>query len=85
MVLIFIILLLVLLKLLLVFIWVIRLLLLIYNFGMRGSDVDVILIDSFIAVIIEFAYIIGFKNMGFISIESSIAIMEGFVYSRNLV
>lgn len=36
---------------------------------MRGSDVDVILIGSFIAVIIEFAYIIGFKNMGFISIE----------------
>lgn len=52
---------------------------------MRGSDVDVILIGSFIAVIIEFAYIIGFKNMSFISIESSIAIMEGFVYSRNLV
>ena len=52
---------------------------------MRGSDVDVILIGSFIAVIIEFAYIIGFKNMGFISIESSIAIMDGFVYSRNLV
>lgn len=52
---------------------------------MRGSDVDVILIGSFIAVIIEFAYIIGFKNMDFISIESSIAIMEGFVYSRNLV
>lgn len=52
---------------------------------MRGSDVDVILIGSFIAVIIEFAYIIGFKNMGFISIKSSIAIMDGFVYSRNLV
>lgn len=51
---------------------------------MRGSDVDVILIGSFIAVIIEFAYIIGFKNMGFISIESSI-IMDGFVHSRNLV
>lgn len=48
---------------------------------MRGSDVDVILIGSFIAVIIEFAYIIGFKNMGFISI----AIMDGFVHSRNLV
>lgn len=55
------------------------------NFGIRGSDVDVILIGSFIAVIIEFAYIIGFKNMGFISIESSIAIMDGFVHSRNLV
>lgn len=52
---------------------------------MRESDVDVILIGSFIAVIIEFAYIIGFKNMGFISIKSSIAIMEGFVHSRNLV
>lgn len=64
---------------------------------MRGSDVDVILIGSFIAVIIEFAYIIGFKNMGFISIKSSIAIkssisikssiaiMDGFVHSRNLV
>lgn len=51
---------------------------------MRVPDVDVILIGSFIAVI-EFAYIIGFKNMGFISIESSIAIMDGFVYSRNLV
>lgn len=52
---------------------------------MRGSDVDVILIGSFIAVIIEFAYIIGFKNMGFISIKSSIAIMDGFVHSRNLM
>lgn len=52
---------------------------------MRGSDVYVILIGSFIAVIIEFAYIIGFKNMGFISIESFIAIMDGFVHSRNLV
>lgn len=52
---------------------------------MRGSDVDVILIGSFIAVIIEFAYIIGFKNMGFISIESFIVIMDGFVHSRNLV
>lgn len=52
---------------------------------MRGSDVDVILIGSFIAVIIEFAYIISFKNMGFISIKSSIAIMDGFVHGRNLV
>ena len=52
---------------------------------MRGSDVDVILIGSFISVIIEFAYIIGFKNMGFISIKSSIAIMDGFVHGRNLV
>lgn len=52
---------------------------------MRWSDVDVILIGSFIAVIIEFAYIIDFKNMGFISVESSIAIMDGFVHSRNLV
>lgn len=52
---------------------------------MRGPDVDVILIGSFIAVIIEFTYIIGFKNMGFISIESSIAIMDGFVHGRNLV
>lgn len=52
---------------------------------MRGSDVGVILIGSFIAVIIEFVYIIGFKNMGFISIESSIAIMDGFVHNRNLV
>lgn len=52
---------------------------------MRWSDVDVILIGSFIAVIIEFAYIIGFKNMGFISVESSIAIMDVFVHSRNLV
>lgn len=57
---------------------------------MRGSDVDVILIGSFIVVIIEFAYIIGFKNMGFknmgfISIKSSIAIMDEFVHSRNLV
>lgn len=52
---------------------------------MRWSYVDVILIGSFIAVIIEFAYIIGFKNMGFISVESSIAIMDGFVHSRNLV
>ena len=52
---------------------------------MRGSDVDVILIGSFIAVIIKFVYIIGFKNMGFISIESSIVIMDGFVHSRNLV
>lgn len=52
---------------------------------MRGSDVYVILIGSFIVVIIGFAYIIGFKNMGFISIESSIAIMDGFVHSRNLV
>lgn len=52
---------------------------------MRESDVNVILIGSFIAVIIEFAYIIGFKNMGFISIESSIAIMDGFVHIRNLV
>ena len=52
---------------------------------MRGPDVSVILIGSFIAVIIEFAYIIGFKNMGFISIESSIAIMDGFVHGRNLV
>lgn len=47
---------------------------------MRGSDVDVILIGSFIAVIIEFAYIIGF-----ISIKSSIVIMDGFVHGRNLV
>lgn len=46
---------------------------------------DVILIGSFIAVIIEFAYIIGFKNMGFISIESSIGIMDRFVHGRNLV
>ena len=52
---------------------------------MRWSNVDVILICSFIAVIIEFAYIIGFKNMDFISIKFSIAIMDGFVYSRNLV
>ena len=52
---------------------------------MRGYDVDVILIGSFIAVIIEFAYIIGFKNMGFIFIESSIAIMDGFVHSRDLM
>lgn len=52
---------------------------------MRGPDVDVILIGSFIAVIIEFAYIISFKNMGFISIKSFIAIMDGFVHSRNLV
>lgn len=52
---------------------------------MRGSDVDVILIGSFIAVIIEFAYSIDFKNMGFISIEFSIAIMDGFVHSGNLV
>lgn len=52
---------------------------------MRGSDVYVILIGSFIAVIIEFAYIIGFKNMGFISIKSSIAIINRFVHSRNLV
>lgn len=52
---------------------------------MRGYDVDVILISSFIAVIIEFAYIIGFKNMDFIFIKSSIAIMDEFVYSRNLM
>lgn len=52
---------------------------------MRWPDVGVILIGSFIAVIIKFAYIIGFKNMGFISIESSIAIMDGFVHGRNLV
>ena len=50
---------------------------------MRGSDIYVILIGSFIAVIIEFAYIIGFKNMGFISIKSSITIRDGFVYGRN--
>ena len=42
---------------------------------MRGSDMAVILIGSFLAVIIEFVYIIGF-----ISIESSIAIMDGFVH-----
>ena len=50
----------------------------------RTEKMEAILMKaaSFIAVIIEFAYIIGFKNMGFISIESSIAITSsGFKFN----